>query len=106
MEFTIGVRVRCSDGVCGELRRVVVDPVARTLTHLVVEAPHRKGTGRLVPVDLVDSADKEIGLRCTVSEFDVLEPAEETRFLPGAAGEWGYGQEQMLSQPYYGLGVG
>ena len=31
-EFTIGSEVACSDGVCGELTRVVVDPVARALT--------------------------------------------------------------------------
>ena len=54
-EFIIGSAVSCSDGACGELRRVVVDPVARALTHLVVEPGHRRGTGRLVPVDLADS---------------------------------------------------
>jgi hypothetical protein len=32
-DFTIGSDVFCSDGTCGELRRVVVDPVARVLTH-------------------------------------------------------------------------
>jgi hypothetical protein len=30
---------------------------------------------------------------------------EETRCLPGASGETPYGQSQMLSQPYYGLGM-
>lgn len=44
-EFTIGSKVSCSDGDCGELRRVVVDPLARALTHLVVEAQHRQGIG-------------------------------------------------------------
>ena len=41
-EFTIGSEVCSSDGPCGELRRVIIDPVARTLTHLVVE-PKRVG---------------------------------------------------------------
>jgi sporulation protein YlmC with PRC-barrel domain len=104
-EFTIGSEVACSDGVCGELARVVVDPVARALTHLVVEAKHRRGTGRLVPIELVESTAEEIRLRCAMSEFEALEDAEETRFLPGASGEWPYGQSQMLSQPYYGLGM-
>ena len=35
-EYIIGAEVTCSDGVCGELRRVVIDPVARVLPHLVV----------------------------------------------------------------------
>jgi sporulation protein YlmC with PRC-barrel domain len=104
--FTIGSDVSCSDGVCGELKRVVVDPVARALTHLVVEPKHGRAAGRLVPIDLVDSSGTEIRLRCAMSEFNALEDAEETQFLPGASGEWGYGQGQMLSWPYYGLGMG
>lgn len=105
-EFTIGSDVSCSDGECGELKRVVVDPVARALTHLVVEPRHGGAMGRLVPVDLVDSTGKEIRLRCTTAEFDALEHAEETRLLSGASGQWGYAQGQMLSLPYYGLGMG
>jgi sporulation protein YlmC with PRC-barrel domain len=105
-DFTIGSEVACSDGVCGHLKRVVVDPVARALTHLVVEPSHRRRAGHLVPIELVDSTANEIRLRCTRSEFEALEDAEETQFLPGASGRWGYEQNQMLSWPYYGLGTG
>jgi sporulation protein YlmC with PRC-barrel domain len=105
-EFTIGSEVACSDGVCGELTRVVVDPVVGAVTHIVVEPANRQEIGRLVPVELVESADEEIRLRCATSEFEALEDADETRFLPGADGKWGYGQGQMLSMPYYGLGMG
>jgi sporulation protein YlmC with PRC-barrel domain len=104
-QFSIGSEVACSDGVCGNLRRVVVDPVARALTHLVVEPRHRPGAGRLVPIDLVTSTAQGIRLRCTTSEFAALEEAEETQFLPGASGEWSYGQEHMFSLPYYSLGM-
>jgi sporulation protein YlmC with PRC-barrel domain len=105
-EFTIGSEVVCSEGACGELRRVVVNPVARALTHLVVDPRFQEGTGRLVPIDLVDSAAKEIRIRCTMAEFHALEEAEETHFLQGAAGQWGYGQGQMLSLPLFALGMG
>lgn len=104
-EFIIGSEVSCSDGACGELRRVIVDPIARTLTHLVVEPRHRRGTGHLVPIALAASTAKEIRLRCTTAEFEALTDAEETQFLPGASGQWSYGQQQMLSWPYYGLGM-
>jgi sporulation protein YlmC with PRC-barrel domain len=101
-QYIIGSEVAGSDGVCGDLRRVVVDPVARAITHLVVEPRHRQGTGHLVPIDLVHSTGNEIQLGCTTSEFQGLEDAEETHFLPGAGGEFGYTQDQMLSLPYYG----
>jgi sporulation protein YlmC with PRC-barrel domain len=105
-EFTIGSEVSCSDGACGELRRVVIDPVARALTHLVVEPKHGSAKGHLVPVDLVASASEGITLTCTTSEFDKLDEAEETQFIPGGNTQFGYGQDQMFSWPYYGMGGG
>jgi sporulation protein YlmC with PRC-barrel domain len=104
--LTIGAPVTCSDGNCGELHQVVVDPIAGTVTHLVVEPPHQRGAGRLVPVGLISPAVPEVRLDCTLAEFAVLEPAEDTQFLPGAPASWGLGSEQVLSWPYYGLAVG
>lgn len=48
-QFVIGAEVSCSDGACGEVRRVVVAPVAEAVTHLVVGPEHPRGLGRLVP---------------------------------------------------------
>ncbi len=111
--FTIGADVSCTDGVSGQVTRVIVDPVARAVTHLVVEPKHHYDRGRLVPLDLVDATAGEIRLRCTLAEFEELDPAEETEFLPGTPGYPGYDPEQMLSLPYYsapyyspGMGVG
>jgi PRC-barrel domain len=105
-EYIMGTEVRCRDGDCGELCRVVIDPVARALTHLVVEPKHQRGQGRLVPVELVDSTTETIELRCGTAEFDALEEAEETRFLPEAGEQLGYEPGQVFALPYYGLGGG
>ncbi len=105
-QFTIGAPASCRDGVCGEVIRVVVDPVAQVVTHLVVEPKHRVGRGRLVPLDLVEATTNKVLLRCTMAEFEKLDWAEETQFLSGSAGQAGYGPEQVLSWPYYGLGGG
>ncbi len=104
--FTIGAGVSCTDGVCGEVARVVVDPVARAVTHLVVEPGHRHGPGRLVPVGLAGATAGGIRLRCTLAEFGKLDPAEETQFLPGAPGYPGYDPQQVACWPYYDLGAG
>ena len=85
-EFAIGATVSCSDGSCGEVSRMILDPAARSVTHLVVEPKHRREPGRLVPLNLVDTATGEIRLRCTLAEFDKLDPAEETELLEGAGG--------------------
>ena len=82
-EFLIGAQASCSDGVGGEVRRIIIDPAARTVTHLVIEPKHRNQPGRLVPVDLVDTTVGGIQLRCTIAEFDRLELAEETEVVEG-----------------------
>ena len=99
-QFTIGTEARCSDGPCGQILSVVVDPVHR-VTHLVVEPKHRQGHGRLVPLHLVDATSDDIRLRCTKEEFEKLEAAEETDFSPGPGG---YGVPQALVHDTVPLG--
>src|SRR5262249_56413377 len=83
-----------------------VDPVARSVTHLVVEPKGRQGLGLLVPLSLLAVAGGEGRLRCTVAEFEKLDSAEETQFVPGTSGYELYGPEQVLSWPYSSLGGG
>jgi sporulation protein YlmC with PRC-barrel domain len=104
VQFTIGADASCTDGTCGRVSRVVVDPVARVVTHLVVEPEHRQGLGRLVPLGLVEVTEGGIRLDCTRAAFEKLDPAEQTQFVPGTRGYAAYGPEQVLSWPYYGLG--
>ena len=107
-QFTIGTGVSCSDGPVGRVSRVIVDPVAEKVTHLVVAPGHRRDLGRLVPLDLVDGTAGEIRLRCTGAEFEQLEHALKTRFMPATSGYdgHGYGRDQVGYWPYFGLGGG
>ena len=57
-EFAIGATASCPDGVCGEVSRMIVDPAAPTVTHLVIEPKHRREPGRLFPIHLVDTTDR------------------------------------------------
>ncbi len=86
VQYTIGAEVICTDGPCGQVTRVVVGPVARVVTGLVVEPAERHGLGRLVPLDLPDAGPNEVRLRCTTAEFERLGSAGETEFLPGTSG--------------------
>jgi sporulation protein YlmC with PRC-barrel domain len=87
-EFTLGARASCPDGFCGVVSRTILDPAARTVTHLVIGPRHGAG-GRLVPLDLVEAAAGEIRLRCTLDEFGRLDPAEETELVDGGIGDAG-----------------
>lgn len=98
--FTIGADASCTDGVCGEVSRVVVDPATHAVTHLVVQPKHQQGCGRLVPLDLVYVTTGQVRLRCTKAEFNKLSHAEKTEFLPGAGDYAGYGRERVFDAPY------
>ena len=54
-EFSMGADASCSDGPCGKLTRLIVDPETQAVTHLVIGPKHRGERGRLVPIDLVDA---------------------------------------------------
>ena len=82
MPFRIGADASCTDGARGQVSRIIVNPVARQVTHLVVDPKHQHGPERLVPVDLVDPTTGQIRLRCTLAEFQTLRPAEETESVP------------------------
>jgi len=88
-EFTIGAKASCSDGSCGEVSRLVIDPAAGTVTHLVITPGHHREAGRLVPVDLVDVTGGQISVRCTRAEFDRLEHAAERKLVTGMQGVGG-----------------
>jgi hypothetical protein len=76
--FTIGADVSCTDGACGRLSRLVIDPRAGTVSHLVVD--DRQFQGRLVPLDLagIDATTGQIWVRCTIAEFEKPGPASMT----------------------------
>jgi hypothetical protein len=77
MPFRIGADASCSDGTCGQLSRIIINPAASEVTHLVIQQKHRTGADRLVSVDLVDATTGQLRLRCTRAEFRALRPAQE-----------------------------
>ena len=82
MPFRIGADASCTDGACGQVSRIIVNPATREVTHLAVDPKRQRGPGRLIPVDLVDATTGQIQLRCTLAEFQALRPAQETEGVP------------------------
>lgn len=106
--FAIGAKASCSDGSCGEVRRLIIDPATNTVTHLVIQQGHRREDGRLVPLDLVESTTGEVRLRCTRAEFDKLDRAAEGDLVEGAGhgGVLGDGLAYSGNMGYAPVGAG
>lgn len=101
--YAIGSEVTCGDQPCGKLTRVIIDPIDRTLTHLVVTPEDRSPEPRLVPVNLVEAIGEQIRLACSPKEFVALESAVDTEFLPMRIPFLGYAPGEAVLLPYYGL---
>jgi sporulation protein YlmC with PRC-barrel domain len=111
MRLELGRRVRCTDQTVGELADVVIDPVKRRLTHIVVKPSYGQGQARLVPIELAEPGDDDrtISLRCTAAEVRELPTVEEFTYLhldQAAASdpEWDVGVTRVLALPYYESG--
>jgi hypothetical protein len=106
IQFTIGARVRSTDGEVGHLIWVVADrgTTPWAITHLVVEPAHRSGLGRFVPLSHVTEVDPKSGaitLTDSEKEFTQLDSAEMTEFVPGSEAYETYGPAQFVTRPYY-----
>ena len=106
MRLVLGSPVRCADSPFGELADVVIDPISRRVTHLVVQPEHRHEAARLVPVDRARSTADGIRLDLSAEELDRLEPLQEAAFLrlgefPVADPDWEVGIPQILALPLY-----
>ena len=113
MRLEIGNRVRCADGVYGELADIVIDPIEKRVTHLVVQP--EQGVSRLVPIQLAKSRDgerREIELDGTLDEAQGFESVHEAAYFrlgesPAEDPDWDVGVENVLALPYYaGLDAG
>ena len=78
---------------------MVIDPVARALTHLWSSQKARPEKG---PFSTGKPTTDGVALACTTAEFDNLDEAEETQFIPGGSGQFRYGRDQMVRCPTTG----
>ena len=113
MRLEVGNRVRCTDGVYGELADIVIDPLEKRVAHLVVRPEQNKGEARLVPINLAkgrDDEEREIELGCTLDEAQGFESVHKSAYLqlgdnPAEDPDWDVGVEDVLALPYYAGGL-
>jgi sporulation protein YlmC with PRC-barrel domain len=101
MDIPIGVDVECVDGSCGKSSYVVVNPIRREITHIVVEPGGLLvQPERLVPLDLVaESTPSLIRLNCTKDEFKALELFVDLEYIKEELSDFDYAGEYLLA-PY------
>jgi uncharacterized protein YrrD len=82
MQFKEGAQVLTSDGKeAGNVDRVVMDPVNKEITHLVIQKGFLFKEDKVVPVDLVASTSEERVVLKGVDDLDDLPDFEETHYV-------------------------
>ena len=82
----VGARVYCTDGYGGILTQLVIDPVARRVTHVVVQDGALQAFDHLVPVERIASAERDrVILDCTQAELSMFEPFTEAHYIRSGA---------------------
>ena len=108
MRLELDKPVLCEDEEVGRLADLVVDPVAKRVTHLVVKPEHGVGASHLVPIGLVEPTEQVggIALTCSRAELEALPPVEEFTYLrlgevASNDPDWDVGVSDVLALPYY-----
>lgn len=101
MDIPVNAEIECTDGIGGHSTAVILHPISRRVTHIVVSEKKYPHTERLVPVELViDSTPQLIRLRCTEKELLAMEPFIETEFVTGTEPHSVYSMEEYRLWPF------
>jgi hypothetical protein len=86
LDIPVRADVYCSDGLCGHVSCILLNPVTDQVTHVVVRERVFPYTETMVPIDLVnETMPDRIDVRCSGAELHNQEPFVETEFIePGS----------------------
>jgi sporulation protein YlmC with PRC-barrel domain len=84
VDISINAKVVCEDEECGHVSCVLINPVSKKVTHLVVRERGLLGNQRMVPVEFVTTSNPEnLTLSCTHKQFLKMENFIETKYIGG-----------------------
>jgi sporulation protein YlmC with PRC-barrel domain len=82
INIPIDAGVGCVDGVCGVSTHIVINPISKKVTHLVVKQKEFPYIERMVPVEwITQTTSNLIQLDCTKEKFGHLELFIETEYV-------------------------
>jgi len=71
LNFHMGVQVQCTNGQCGKLAGMVINPESQHITDLIVEKGFLLKHDRIVPISVMEDATEEnVHLSLNSDELD------------------------------------
>lgn len=98
----INAQVECTDGPCGKVTQVIVNPINLKVTHVVVEDKHfPDNRTRLVPADYVTSTtQQQIKLGCAKADVVNMPPFIVSDFVQQSASGRAYASGEAYTSQY------
>ena len=101
MDIPIYAKVKCQNQECGKMTCFIINPINKTITHIVVQENGFIGIGRLIPIEeILDSQADQIILRCSKSEFSNFETFTESHYIGGNEQLLDHQAEHYYYHPY------
>jgi sporulation protein YlmC with PRC-barrel domain len=101
MDIPMNAEAYCADGPCGHSTYIIVNPISRQVTHLVVKERRAPHTERLVPVSLVtETTHDQIRLGCTQDELASMESFTQTEFIRERLPDYERYEDSYMVWPY------
>lgn len=102
MELKEGTSVFTPSGEeVGKIKRFVIDPGTKQVTHVVVEKGWLLREDKVVPIKMINSANEErVELDQQVEDYNLLPPFEETHYVEAPEKE-DYGQSATHAPPAF-----
>jgi sporulation protein YlmC with PRC-barrel domain len=101
MDISINAKVFCTDGECGHLTCVLINPANKKITHVIVKERGMLGQERMVSVeDIVDSLPEKLTLRLDKESFRRLENFTSIKYVSGEDPFGAYLPEHYYLHPF------
>jgi sporulation protein YlmC with PRC-barrel domain len=101
MDIPVNSEVKCADGPAGHSISVILNPITRKVTHIVVRQSGFPHMERLVPVEFITvSTPHEMQLRCTLEELTEMESFVDVHFVSADDPHSTYEAEEQMFWPY------
>jgi uncharacterized protein YrrD len=91
LDLNSGAEVRCKDGDCGTLIKVVIDPQAKKVSEIIVEKGLLLSQDRVIPVEEIARANgEEVYLDLKASELEKFNQYQEGDFITPDPDQYGW----------------
>jgi len=101
MDISINAEVVCVDGSYGHVSCVLINPVSKKVTHLVVKEHGLISVGRTVPIEMVtESTPEKISLRCKRADVSRMDNFIDDKYIRSEDEFNEYLPEQYYLHPF------